>query len=125
VGRVWDLATRREVRTLRGHNGPVGAVAVSPDGATIATGGADGTAKLWDADTGREILTLTGHAKAVYGVSFSADGRLLATASHDGTVALHPLGIDELKRVALTRVTRSLTADECALYLHTPTCTTR
>ena len=68
---------------------------------------------------------MTGHAKAVYGVSFSPDGRLLGTASHDGTVALHPMGIDELQQVARARVTRSLTTDECALYLHTPTCTTR
>jgi WD40 repeat protein len=125
VGRVYDLATRREVLTLSGHNGPVGAVAVSPDGETIATGGADGTAKLWDADTGQEILTLTGHTKAVYSVAFSPDGRLLATASHDGTVALHPSGIDELTQVARARVTRSLTTGECMLYLHTSTCPTR
>jgi WD40 repeat protein len=125
VGRVYDLATRREVLTLSGHNGPVGAVAVSPDGETIATGGADGTAKLWDADTGQEILTLTGHTKAVYSVAFSPDGGLLATASHDGTVALHPSGIDELTQVARARVTRSLTTGECMLYLHTSTCPTR
>jgi WD40 repeat protein len=122
TARVWDLASRRELMILRDHTGPVLGLAVSPDGSTIATGSADGTAKLWDAATGREVLTLLGHSKNVYAVAFSSDGRLLATASIDGTVALHLLPIDELRQLATTRVTRSLTDDECRQYLHLDAC---
>ncbi|WP_404380796.1 winged helix-turn-helix domain-containing protein [Knoellia locipacati] len=122
TGRVWDVDSGRELRSLRGHNGAVLGVAVSPDRGTIATGSADGTAKLWDARTGLELLTLVGHTKTVYAVRFSPDGRFLATASIDGTVALHPLRIDELADLAASRVTRSLTDDECRQYLHVTAC---
>jgi WD40 repeat protein len=91
---------------------------VSPDGALVATGSLDGTAKLWDLATGREKLTLFGHDVVVNTVAFSPDGRFLATVSGDGTVALHLLPIDELRELAHERVTRTLREDECQQYLH-------
>jgi WD40 repeat protein/DNA-binding SARP family transcriptional activator len=122
TARIWDLESRRELATLRGHTGPINSVAVSPGGALVATAGADGMAKLWDAATGREVLTVFGHEKIVHTVAFSPDGRLLATASVDGTVALHLLPIDELRKLASQRVTRSLTNQECRQYLHLEAC---
>jgi WD40 repeat protein len=122
TARIWDLASRRELATLRGHSGPLLGVAVSPDGALVATGSLDGTAKLWDLATGREVLTLFGHDIVVNTVAFSPDGRFLATGSGDGTVALHLLPIDELRELARERVTRSLTDQECRQYLHVGKC---
>ncbi|WP_190137935.1 WD40 repeat domain-containing protein [Streptomyces longispororuber] len=58
--------------------GPVLAVAYSPTGDTLATGGAGGTVRLWDGATGRARADLTGHGGEVYSVAFSPDGRTLA-----------------------------------------------
>jgi WD40 repeat protein len=74
--------------TLYGHTGPVSSVTMSPDGARLATGSWDRTAKVWDAVTGRELLTLKGHTGRLFRVAFSPDGRRLATGSEDRTVRI-------------------------------------
>jgi molecular chaperone DnaK len=56
-------------------------VALSPDGATVATGSRSGTVRVWKLDQGTETsIVLTGHRGQVTGVAFSPDGSLLASA---------------------------------------------
>jgi RNA polymerase sigma factor (sigma-70 family) len=75
--RLWDVATGRAVQPPDGHEALLRAVAVSPDGTRIATGGDDRTARLWDAATGKALHTLPAGA-GVLALAFSPDGRTLA-----------------------------------------------
>jgi WD40 repeat protein len=85
TARVWDIASRKQIRQLVGHEGPVYSVAwAARDGTRLATASSDGTARVWDMADGK-VLPLVGHAARVNAVAWSPDGRWLATASDDGT----------------------------------------
>jgi WD40 repeat protein len=63
---------------LTGHKGLVVALAYSPDGRTLASASADGTARLWDLATGKLTATLQSPAARAYCVAFAPHGNLLA-----------------------------------------------
>jgi basic membrane protein A len=117
TAKVWNSLTGKEEFTLRSHTGVVTSIAYSPDGKQIATASDDGTAKLWDTSTGEELLTFFGDGSGLNEVLFSPDGKLLATGGNSG-VRVYLLQVNDLIALAKTRVTRSLTAEECQKYLH-------
>jgi WD40 repeat protein/DNA-binding SARP family transcriptional activator len=121
--RAWDAFSGQQQLALPGPPGTDVGAAFSPDGRLIASVGREGVTKLWDAATGQELLALPGPGpeEGISGLAFSPDGRQLATGG-DYAVRIYLVHLDDLISLARSRVTRSLTREECQRYLHLGQC---
>jgi WD40 repeat protein len=62
------------------------AVATSPDGKWLVSGGDDSQATVWDLATGEIVETLPGNFGTMYAIAFSNDSAFMATANMTGAV---------------------------------------
>ncbi|HEY9606173.1 MAG TPA: serine/threonine-protein kinase [Allocoleopsis sp.] len=71
------------------YTGWVDALAISPDGKTLATG-SDRESKidLWNASTGQPRTTISNHVTSVESLAFSPDGKTLVTNGEDGKIEI-------------------------------------
>ena len=76
---------------LKGHNGSVWGVAVTPDGKTVVSGSADKTVKVWDLETGHCRATFKDHTDFVRGAAVTPDGKTVVSGSADKTVKVWDL----------------------------------
>lgn len=85
IAQVWGGGSGAPMMVLPHGTAPVTAVAWSPDGKLIATGGKDGMVILWDAATGKEVGRAEpggrGRKNAVRALAFAPDGKTLAAAT--------------------------------------------
>jgi WD40 repeat protein/tRNA A-37 threonylcarbamoyl transferase component Bud32 len=80
--RLWSSATGKELTPPLRHQGPVSAVAFSPDSKAVLTGSWK-EARLWSAASGQALTPPLRHQSAVYAVAFSPDGQAVLTGSGD------------------------------------------
>jgi WD40 repeat protein len=77
---MTDAASQKTLWKAKGHTGMVTAIAFSPDGKTVITGGADKAIRIWDVSTGKNLRMFKGHTRAVTSITVSADGKTLTSA---------------------------------------------
>lgn len=94
-----DKAGTRDGEDFQGHEGAVYALAATPDGNYLVTGGTDRSVRLWDFASRRQLRLWHGHLRAVTAVAISPDGRLAASAGEDGTIRLWPLHASDEHRI--------------------------
>ena len=93
VIRVWDWQAGKTVRTIRGQVGPgpegnIFAMALSPNGRWLVTGGwfnktQEEDIRLYDFATGKLMALLKGHTGTVDSLAFSPDSKQLISGSKD------------------------------------------
>ncbi len=74
------------LRVIAGHQGAVTAAALTADGATAFSGGADKTVRQWNLADGKQLRSFAGATDAITGLSLAAGGAALAAGSADKNV---------------------------------------
>jgi WD40 repeat protein len=99
--RLWNVRNGQLVREFKDHREFILAVAFTPDGKRLLSGGGGSTTdfgafgescdrsiRLWDVGTGRVLRTFDGHKWRVDSLAVSPDGRHFLSGSIDRTMIL-------------------------------------
>ncbi len=91
IPRIWDYQKGTLVRTCDPGDGPLSAVAVSPDGKYFVTGNSE--IGMWDITTGKRVRTLKKNlAATLESVAFAHKGDMLAYGTR-----YHHVGVIQMK----------------------------
>ena len=90
AGRIlaWpsEAAAPTPIRGIDAHKGWVRALAISPDGKTLASCGNDALIKLWSVTDGKPVGQFAGHLSHVYNIAFTPDSKSLISGDLMGVV---------------------------------------
>ncbi len=81
---IWEIASGKTLRYLRGHTAAVLSVEWHPDGARLASSGADKTVRIWNAHTAETLAVLNAPGEPVGNVHWHPDGKRILAAFAGG-----------------------------------------
>ena len=88
TSRIWDAASRRQIRTFAAVANQPNPTVYSADGSKILSASGLGLPRLWDTLTGKELQTFSGLVDTVTSVALSPDSSTALAGSADGTAML-------------------------------------
>jgi WD40 repeat protein len=95
---LWHTATGEEARRIPARDGEITALALAPDGLTLATSEKGEAVRLWATATGKELACLQDGCRGVSALAFSPDGQVLAAGGKDGKVRLWETATGKVRR---------------------------
>ncbi len=113
--RLWDVASRKEMRQLRVPDRPARRLAFSPDGKMLAASDKEGPIVLWDATTGKELRRLPVGSQEVFPLCFSPDGTTFIAWSYMLRAWDLATG-NELPPIATARMNDAAISISCLVY---------
>jgi WD40 repeat protein len=96
---MWNVTTGELLRTFEGHRDTVDAVAISPNGELLLSGGNDSEARLWDIESGQVTKKFTPSELIVRRVDFSDDGNYFLVSNWDGKARIRETNSGRLRAV--------------------------
>jgi WD40 repeat protein len=79
--KVWNVESRKEVKSLLGHKGLVTTLAFNPRNGRLVSGSNDKTVREWDLESGTHRTILEKAPGWLYALAVHPDGRQLATVT--------------------------------------------
>ena len=70
----------------KAHNGDIKALAISPDGALVASGSVDDNLKVWRINTLELLHQFEGHTMSIYAAAFAPNGRFVYSGARDAEI---------------------------------------
>ncbi len=87
--RIADDSTL--IQKFERQDGPILALALSPDGSKLGVGSEAGDVRVYDTETGKPVARCSGHQGGIYALQFTPDGAQLATGGFDGQLRFYDM----------------------------------
>lgn len=86
VIKIWDIAQKQLIGTLKGHTGGISSIVSLQDG-KFASGSGDSTVRIWDVEQQASVRMFNVHDDYIYGLTASTQNCLF-TASRDRKIKI-------------------------------------
>ena len=80
---LWQRDSLAKRLAWPAHDGTVFAIALAPDGKTIATAGEDQLIRFWNLTDGKRLMQIEAHSAPVLSLAFKPDGTAIASGGAD------------------------------------------
>ena len=85
---IWDVAERKQTRSIKASTDCFYGISWSPDGSRVAVGCADKLVRVFAVADGKEVMRCDNHIDWVFATAWSRDGARLVSASRDKAIKL-------------------------------------
>jgi WD40 repeat protein len=93
--KIWNLNTGELISTLEDPQHYINPVAITPDGQTLISGGANNTIKIWDLNA-NELLHSLHCSDSVYLVTITLDGKNIISFEDNNIIQIWDLNTQEI-----------------------------